>query len=311
MHIVLVFHKRLPVYGYGGAQRIVVWLAQGLAELGHNVTLLAGSGTEVAGVRCLGADPEEIQSPTFDVRKYVREQIDILHYHLPPRSPPPLPYVWTLQGNMGSGQADAHTICVSADHARRHGTKTFVYNSVRLDEYRYEPRKGDYDLFMARLHGVKGWRTAAAIARRCRIRLLLAGGWRPSLSRYVRFVGEVSGDKKRDLLARARCLWMPVEWDDPCPVNVLEALASGTPVLGTPRGSLPELIGPDGGGIGATEDDLIALRMRLDQWNPAAVRNRAERFFSHIRMARDYVRMYDHLLTHGVLPQGRRADHTE
>lgn len=311
MHIVLIHHKRLPVHGYGGAQRIVVWLAQGLVELGHDVTLVAGTGTDVAGVRCRGADPEEIQSPAFDVRKYVREEIDMLHYHLPPRGTPPLPYVWTLQGNMGSGRADAHTICVSEDHARRHGTTTFVYNCARLDEYRYESRKGDYDLFLARLHSVKGWRTAAAIARRCRIKLLLAGGWRPSFSRYVRFVGEVGGDRKRDLLAEARCLWMPVQWDDPCPVNVLEALASGTPVLGTPRGSLPELIGRDGGGIGATEDDLTALRHSLERWSPATVRQRAERYFSHIRMAHEYVRMYEHLLSHGALPPGRRADDHE
>jgi glycosyltransferase involved in cell wall biosynthesis len=309
MRIVQLHHSRLPVTGYGGAQRIVVWLAYGLAELGHDVTVVAAPGTALPGLRCRSLDPSVLYSADFDVRRVVPEPFDILHFHGPPQLSLTIPYVHTLHGNMGPGRtADARAICVSENHAQRHGTRSFVHNGVRLDEYRYEPSKGDFDLFMARLHGVKGWRTAAAIARRCKIKLVLAGGWRPSLSRYVRFVGEVSGERKRDLLAEARCLWMPVAWDDPCPVNVLEALASGTPVIGTPRGSLPELIGPDGGGIGATEAELIALRRRLDQWEPAVVRARGERFFSHLRMARDYLRMYDHLLTHGELPPGRRAD---
>jgi len=309
MHIVQAVHWRLPVAGYGGAQRAAMWLAQGLAELGHDVTVVGAPGTALPGLKCVSYGAEQPYAPAFDVRRLVSGPIDVLHFHGPPRSTPTIPYVWTLQGNMGpGGRADAHTICVSENHAQRHGTHSFVHNGVRLEEYRYEPRKGDYDLFMARLHSVKGWRTAAAIARRCKLKLLLAGGWRPSFSRYVRFVGEVSGDRKLDLLAAARCLWMPVAWDDPCPVNVLEAMACGTPVIGTPRGSLPELIGHDGGGIGATEDELIALRQRLAQWDPAAVRKRAERFFSHLRMARDYVRMYEGLLSTGTLPAGRRAD---
>jgi glycosyltransferase involved in cell wall biosynthesis len=309
MHIVQLHHTRLPVAGYGGAERIVVWLAQGLAQLGHEVTLVGAPGTALPGVRCVGVNPEEQRSPEFDVRRHVPEPIDVLHSHFPLQHPPALPYVWTLHGNMGHGrQADAHTIGVSENHARRHGTTSFVHNGVRLEEYRYEATKGDFDLFLARLHSVKGWRTAISVARRCRIRLVLAGGWRPSLSRFVRFVGSVSGDRKRDLLARARCLWMPVQWDDPCPVNILEALASGTPVIGTPRGSLPELVSPDVGGLGQTEDELVELRGRIAQWTPAAARARAERHFSHLRMARDYVRMYEHLLTHGVLPAGRRAD---
>ena len=87
-------------------------------------------------------------------------------------------------------------------------------------------------------------------------------------------------------------------------VDVIEALASGTPVIATPRGSLPQLIGPDGGAIGATYEDLIAIRRRLADFDPHACRRRAERHFTHLRMARDYVRMYEGLLRDGKLPPG-------
>jgi glycosyltransferase involved in cell wall biosynthesis len=194
---------------------------------------------------------------------------------------------------------------VSQDHARRHGTHAFVRNGVRLDEYEFRATKDDYDLFLARLHSVKGWQVAVAAAKRCHVRLVLAGGWRPSLSRFVKFVGEVGGVKKRQLLAGARCLWMPVRWDDPCPVNILEALASGTPIIGSPRGSLPELISPDTGGLGETLEELVALRGRLGEWDPHACRARAERSFTHLVMAEEYLRMYRGLLASGALPAGR------
>ncbi|MEX2155418.1 MAG: glycosyltransferase [Gemmatimonadales bacterium] len=311
MHVVQFQHTRVPVAKYGGAQRIVVWLSQALVELGHDVTLLAGHGSRVPGVRVVEVDATEVRRPGFDVHRYVDRPVDVMHYHSPVDHPPQVPYVATLHGNMGVGRtAPPHVICVSENHARRHGTETYVYNGVRLDEYEFRPAKSDFDLFMARLHSAKGWRVAVAAAKAERFRLVVAGGWRPSFSRWVRFVGEVGGAQKRDLLAGARCLWMPVQWDDPCPVNVLEALASGTPVIATPRGSLPELVGPDGGAIGASFEELIALRRRFADFDPNACRRRAERCFSHLRMARDYVRMYEHLLAHGRLAAGRPANAT-
>lgn len=309
MHVVQFRHTRVPVAKYGGAQRIVVWLSQALVELGHDVTLLAGRGSRVPGVRVVEVDPEEVRRPGFDVRRYVDRPVDVMHYHELVEHAPNVPYVATLHGNLGPGRiAPSYVVCVSENHAQRHGTTAFVHNGVRLDEYEFRGAKDDFDLFLARLHSAKGWRVAVAAAKAAPFRLVVAGGWRPSFSRWVRFVGKVGGEEKRNLLAGARCLWMPVQWDDPCPVNVLEALASGTPVLATPRGSLPELVGPDGGGIANTLDGLLALRRRLGAFDPTACRRRAERYFTHFRMARDYLRMYEGLLSDGRLPAGRRAD---
>lgn len=306
MHIVQFQHTRVPVEKYGGAQRIVVWLSQALVELGHEVTLLAGRGSNVPGLRVVEVDPAEVRRPGFDVRRYAPEPVDVMHYHGLVEHPPNVPYVATLHGNLGAGGiAPPYVICLSQDHARRHGTATYVYNGARLDEYEFRAAKADYDLFLARLHSAKGWRVAMRAAKHGQFRLVVAGGWRPRLSRWVRFAGEVGGDEKRELLAGARCLWMPVQWDEPFGLNVVEALASGTPVIATPRGALPELIDPAVGGLGATLEELLALRRRLAEFDPHACRRYAERSFTHTRMARDYVRMYEGLLRDGRLPGGR------
>jgi glycosyltransferase involved in cell wall biosynthesis len=165
--------------------------------------------------------------------------------------------------------------------------------------------KGDFDLFLGRLHSAKGYRWAVAGAKRSGRRLLVAGGWRLSLRRNTRFVGPVQGERKANLLAKAACLWMPALWDEPFGLTLIEALMSGTPVLGTRRGALPEIISRDVGALGDTLEELIDLRSTIEQRDPGACRARAEHWFSHTRMAEEYLRMYQHYLASGRLSEGR------
>jgi len=118
-------------------------------------------------------------------------------------------------------------------------------------------------------------------------------------------VGEVDGTTKAALLARARCLWNPAAWDEPFGLVTIEAFFSGTPVLGTHRGALPELITPEVGALCDTEDEMIAAAEQIHTRDPAACRARAERHFTHLVMAEGYARMYAHVLATGALPLGQ------
>jgi glycosyltransferase involved in cell wall biosynthesis len=154
---------------------------------------------------------------------------------------------------------------------------------------------------------MKGYHWAVEGAKRAGRRLIVAGGWRPTLRRGLRFVGSVDGDQKAELLAGAACLWMPALWDEPFGLTLVEAMMSGTPVLGTRRGALPEVITEEVGVLGDTLDDLVRLRAAVTRCDPHACRARAERWFSHTRMAEEYVRMYQHYLATNELPPGTPA----
>ena len=98
---------------------------------------------------------------------------------------------------------------------------------------------------------------------------------------------------------------MPALWDEPFGLTLVEALMSGTPVLGTRRGALPEIVSPDVGALGHTLEELVALRSSVAACDLHACRRRAERWFTHTSMAEEYVRMYQHYLREHELPPGR------
>src|SRR5690606_33410397 len=174
--------------------------------------------------------------------------------------PGSVPFVWTFHGTGKPGRVFPDTtIALSADHAARHGIKRWVHNGLDPADYRFSGAKGDRDLFLGRLHSVKGWQWAVGGARRSGRRITVAGGWRPSLRPGVRYIGKVGGERKLDLLAKAACLWMPARWDEPFGLTTIEAMVSGTPVLGTRRGALPEIITPESGALGDTLEELVQL----------------------------------------------------
>ena len=310
MHITLFWHDRLPVKGYGGTQRVVVWLARGLAELGHEVSLIAGPGSRVPEARLVPVEVKTMRSAGFNPATHLPAGTDILHSFVPIYERLDLPYVWTQEGNFRPGRTPPpRTIFVSANHAERNGSRAFVYNGIDPDEFTFRAGKDDYDLFIGRLHREKGYQLAIEAARRAGRQLVLAGGWRPTLRRGARFLGSVDGAEKAAWLAGARCLWMPAQWDEPFGLTLAEALMSGTPVLGTHHGSLPEIISPDVGILADTVDGLVEAAGVIDaRRNPEACRARAERWFTHRAMAEEYVRFYRQMLASGGLAEGRRAE---
>ncbi|MEO8480119.1 MAG: glycosyltransferase, partial [Gemmatimonadota bacterium] len=120
LHVALYHPSVLPVRTYGGTERVVVWLARGLAELGHRVTVLALEGTRLPEASVVAVPAEEaFREGGAHLTPWLPRGVDVLHAHVPLSEPPAVPFVWTFHGTGKPGRVfPPSTIALSADHAR-------------------------------------------------------------------------------------------------------------------------------------------------------------------------------------------------
>jgi glycosyltransferase involved in cell wall biosynthesis len=294
--------SRVPVTLYGGSQRVIYWQAKAQAELGHEVTLLAPPGSTCPGVRV-------VEVPTgARYGDYLPAGIEVAHLYGVSPEGVAAPYLESSQGNSPEELRYRPTkVYCSGDHARRGGSTVFVYNGVDPSDYVYREGKDDYFLFLSKVsRPVKGVDVALRLARRLGFRLVVAGGTRLDLRRTgglwdslradVQFCGEVGGQRKAELIAGARALLFPIRWEEPFGIVVAEALVSGTPVITTPRGAMPELVTPDVGFLCPDEAALADAIQHVGDVSPAACRQRALQHFTSTVCARKFLRYYERLL---------------
>jgi glycosyltransferase involved in cell wall biosynthesis len=310
MKITIYYPTLLPIAGYGGTERMTVNLVRGLAERGHQMTLIALAGSTSAEAAVVPVTLEEARHPEFAIERLLPPGTDLLLSFTGLKNPPSaVPYAFRLGANRKPHEPNPpNTIYVSADHARRHGGQSWVHNGIDPAEFIFRPVKQSYDFFIGRLHAVKGYHWAIAGTKRLDRRLKIAGAWRPSPDPRISYIGEVDGRRKAELLADARMVWMAALWDEPFGITLIEAMASGTPVLGTRRGSLPEVVTPDVGRLGTTLDELLALIPECETISPEACRARFEKHFTLQAMTGEYERILKGYVATGVLPAGRAPE---
>jgi len=128
---------------------------------------------------------------------------------------------------------------------------------------------------------------------------------RPLLCSDVEFLGELGCADKLELVGNSFALLNPMQWAEPFGLVMIEALATGTPVVATPVGSAPEIV--DDGVTGFLRSGglpLAAALLEAPQLDRAACRAVAVRRFSTERMVADHVRLYQGLVR-GSAPRYR------
>jgi glycosyltransferase involved in cell wall biosynthesis len=114
----------------------------------------------------------------------------------------------------------------------------------------------------------------------------------------VEFVGEIDERRKCKFLGEARALLFPIDWPEPFGLVMIEAMACGTPVLAFGRGSVPEVIeeGITGHIVDSREEAICKIGETLSL-NRSRIRRRFEERFSAARMAQDYLKIYQQLIS--------------
>jgi glycosyltransferase involved in cell wall biosynthesis len=329
----------VPPKGYGGIEWVVALLADGLVEAGHEVTLFATGDSETKahleyvfaeapGSKAINDIVLDTTHTMFSLRD-VRDRFDVLHVHSPFSAlaasvETGVPTVHTLHGSFTPEMTRLYSLVaerawyVAISEAQKgfNGSLRYggvVYNGIDMDFYSMNTAKEDFVLFLGRAAPEKGWRRAIDTAKAAGIRLVSAvkiAHWteeeewerniKPVLPSDFDVMGEISQEEKVDLLRRAKAVLFPIDWAEPFGLVMTEAMACGTPVIGTPRGSVPEVI-DDGvtGWIvsveGYVEEAAEKLR-HLSEIDPFACRDRVQRLFSKEAMVAGYESVFEPLV---------------
>ena len=288
----------LPVDKYGGTERVLYWLMKGLVEAGQQVNLISLPASHL--VKNIGV--QLIVRQSDDWSKQIPTNTDLVHTFCPP--PPGLsyPHLTTIHGNGYPGEHFApNTVFVSKKHAANHHATTFVYNGIDLSEYPFNgpntksKNRWQNFLFLAKARWkIKNLRSCVHTCRQQKKYLEVAGGHWWGLSRYVRSHGMIDQGRKNQLLESCDALLFPVIWEEPFGLAVIEAMAKGRPVIGSPYGGLPELITTKVGIIAANEQELMDIvgQEQAPPFDPAEIRNYVEKNFSHTKMVENYLQLY-------------------
>jgi glycosyltransferase involved in cell wall biosynthesis len=279
-------------------------LARGLAELGHDVFYLLREGAGQA----LPNGVTLVSEPVTDA--------DILHtvaYHdddlIPVKQLGRRPWVTTChldleaRGKQRSVTTD-NWIFVSRTLAHLHGRGRYVLNGIDPAEYVYSESKADYFMFMSAMDWgtEKGLETALALSTQVGFELVVAGTARDyeiiarvrDMCKKVkaRYVGDVRGNEKAELLAGAKGFLFPTKVNEAFGLGMVEAMMSGTPVICSDRGACPELVSADVGFVCKDAADYVTAINEVTSISPAACREKAMNEFHYLRMAADYVIEY-------------------
>jgi glycosyltransferase involved in cell wall biosynthesis len=256
-----------------------------------------------------------------------RRAFDVVHDHsgltgivLAASSRLQTPVVATLHGDLTEAEGEflaavdhrVHLVAISrAQQALVAGVdwRRVVYNAVDPGDYTpITKRDGKHNFIfqLARISPSKGQHIAIELARRIGVPLVLAGKVdtdacdyfereiKPHLGKGVTWHENVEGEEKQHLLARARAMIFPIQWEEPFGIAMVEAMVSGTPVIAMARGAASEIVEPGVTGWLAHDlDGLVDAWSRVDDIDlERCVRHASERFGPG-QMADGYQSVYE------------------
>ena len=336
MRILLTADPEIPVPPtlYGGIERIIDILVDGYVKRGHDVTLFAHPASQVPcrlipwkGLHSRGVGNILTNTGQFFAH-LMKERYDVIHSfsrlaYLTPVLPMQIPKLMSYQREPTLSQIKKATqfarqgslLFTGCSDYISNKIKPFanavtVYNCVPIDRYDFSPWV-DEDApltFLGRIEPIKGTHIAVEVAQRTNRKLIIAGNIpsegevyfnekiKPFLNDRIQYVGPVNDQQKNEILGKSAAFLMPIQWNEPFGIVMAEAMACGTPVLGFPFGSVPEVVENDlTGYICKDTEEMIEKVKSIHFISRNRVREAAEKRFSDKKIIEDYLKLYNQM----------------
>jgi glycosyltransferase involved in cell wall biosynthesis len=191
-----------------------------------------------------------------------------------------------------------------------------VHHGLPIDSYNSYRKPGEYLAFLGRTSPEKGLDRAIEIAGGAGMPLKIAAKIdkadqeyfetviQPLLGRAdVEFIGEIGYPEKNEFLGKAAALLFPIAWPEPFGLVMIEAMACGTPIIAYPFGSVPEVVEHGVSGyLVADQAGAVEAAKQIDKIDRRQVRKHFEQNFTADRMALDYLKIYERMVSRKKAP---------
>src|SRR6202163_4307669 len=266
-------------------------------------------------------------APEFDV---IHFHIDYMHFPLSRYCS--LPSITTLHGRLDlpdlipvyKRYADAPVISISMTQRKplpRANWVANVHHGLPADLLAFNPKPGDYLAFLGRISPEKRLDRAIEIAKRVGMHLKVAAKIDNADRAYyestikplmgdpnIEFIGEIAENEKSEFLGNAYAYLFPIDWPEPFGLTMIEAMACGTPTIAFNCGSVKEVM--QEGLTGFIVEDMeqaVARVAKISTIERTACRNIFEKRYTAVRMAEEYVEIYQSMATPAAISSDSQA----
>ncbi|MCG9790859.1 glycosyltransferase [Flavobacterium algicola] len=306
MRILIVDKSVIPVFLYGGTERVIWSLGHELTKMGHQVTFLVNENSHCDFASVIHINHE------LPILEQIKDDYDVVHFNFRPKDIESfkLPYIITVHGNTNSlEEFDINSVFVSQNHAFRYNSDSYVHNGLDWNEYaapNFDVKRNYYHFLGNAAWRVKNVVGAIDVIKSTKkeklkvlggVRFNINMGIRLTFSPRISFSGKVGGEKKYNLLNGSKGLIFPVRWHEPFGLAIIESLYNGCPVFGTPYGSLPELVSEEVGFLSNNKDELSEAILNTEKYSPQRCHEYAKEHFNSKKMAVSYLIKYETVIS--------------
>lgn len=188
----------------------------------------------------------------------------------------------------------------------------YIYPGIPLEKIKSCFEKGDGLIFIGRLTEQKGVHVAIEIAQKANKKLTIVGRIGSSAVRRQYFENQIKPQLKKDsvvlieeisntelmkLLSKSEALLFPIIRPETFGRVSIEALACGTPVIGTCIDPLPEILkNKKIACLSNNIDDLVLATKNTNLFDRKACRDYAEKYFNISTTAKKHIELYKKII---------------
>ncbi|OIP83853.1 hypothetical protein AUK04_03000 [Candidatus Roizmanbacteria bacterium CG2_30_33_16] len=286
----------VPPVGYGGIERVVSNVVEGLVKKGHDVTLYATGDSKTTAklsylyAKALGnhlplkLNPYHILNHLYHFYKDAHNKYDIVHDNIGEialffADLTQTPMVMTLHGTFNENTQDLfkdygtmHSVkelvqkfkdypYVSISNKQRESLPELnyvstIYNSIIISEFDFNEHGGNDMVWIGRMNYTKGVDLGIEAAETIKKKFIISSyidvGDMPYYQKdiephltmgFLSRTDEMKNIKgKSQFLENGKLFLFPIRWDEPFGIVMIEAMATGTPLVAFSMGSVPEVV---------------------------------------------------------------------